>query len=119
MSSGNPHNKLYRKLFNDSLELVILVSLGKKPMHGSELTAYITEKVDSINSSILYKRLKSLEKEELITSSKNLYSAGTRRRSDRRNRLYEITEMGKEKLREVKEEFNSFTEVMDRLFRYV
>lgn len=119
MSSGRPRNKLYRELFNESLDLIILASLDKRTMCGSELTDYITEKVDSINSSILYKRLKNLEANGLITSPENGYAFDRSRKVDRRKILYELTEKGQMGLCKAKEEFDSFAEDMNQLFNYV
>lgn len=118
MLSSNPRSKLYKKLFNESLDLIILASLDKKSMCGSELADYITKKLVSINSSILYKRLKIMRKEGLITYSR-AKSALNRRKTDHRKSFYKITEVGRGKFREEKEEFDSFAEDLDQLLRYV
>jgi len=81
---------------SDLLTVSILLSLLKEPSHGYSLLGKIKEvglEMEDIPFGVLYRTLRLLEEEGLVTSEWQVEDVGPSKR------IYEITEKGKEYLK--------------------
>jgi PadR family transcriptional regulator PadR len=91
-----------RDLFSGALDLMILHSLGLKPMHGYALVKHIKQASDDllqIEEGSLYPALQRLLKEGLLESEAGISAKG------RPTRIYRLTKSG---ARHLEQEAKSF-----------
>jgi len=100
-----------RDLFSGALELMILHSLGLKPMHGYALAKHIKQVSDDllqIEEGSLYPALQRLLKAGLLESEEGVSAKG------RPTRIYRLTEAG---TRHLAVEVSSFDRMMAGITR--
>lgn len=98
----------YRDLFPGALELMILQTLSRRPMHGYALAQHIKGVSDDllqIEEGSLYPALQRLLKAKLVKAEWSI-SAST----NRRVRVYQITKAG---LRHLEREISSFDRMLE------
>jgi PadR family transcriptional regulator len=91
-----------RDLFPGALEIMILQSLNRKPMHGYALVKHIKQVSDNllqIEEGSLYPALQRLLREGLLDSEEGISAKG------RPTRIYRVTAAG---LRHLEKEMESF-----------
>jgi transcriptional regulator len=96
-------NPEQRDLFRGALEIMILQSLQRQPMHGYALVQHIKDRSDGIllvEEGSLYPALQRLLKQELLKAEWQISSTG------RRVRTYRITRMGEKHLEREASLFN-------------
>ncbi|WP_461615286.1 PadR family transcriptional regulator [Clostridium sp. Marseille-QA1073] len=84
------------EIFKGSIDILILCTLSSKTSYGYEISKEIKEKSDntySIGEGTLYTSLKRLENKKLIKSFWEF-------KDDRNRKYYNITELGKQYLKE-------------------
>jgi PadR family transcriptional regulator, regulatory protein PadR len=84
-----------RDLFRGALEIMILQSLQRRPMHGYALVQYIKQRSNEIllvEEGSLYPALQRLLRQEFLKAEWQISSTG------RRVRTYRITRMGEKHL---------------------
>ena len=94
-----------RDLFSGALDLMILHSLGLKPMHGYALVKHIKQASDDllqIEEGSLYPALQRLLKEGLLESKAGISAKG------RPTRIYRLTKSG---VRHLEREAKSFEQM--------
>lgn len=114
--SANGLDGLYRKLFTQSLDIIILKYLDKKPMYASEIDRLISDRFESNASEDAMRRLKNLSGRGLVELAKKYESRQRERRRDSRIKPYTITEQGRDMLHGYEEEYRSFVTHMGMLF---
>lgn len=87
------------------LDTCVLAVLLKGDTYGYNLTQNIKE-IINISESTLYPVLRRLQKENYLTTYDQEYQG-------RNRRYYQITELGKKKFFEYKEEWNQYKEKVD------
>jgi PadR family transcriptional regulator PadR len=100
-----------RDLFSGALELMILHSLGLKPMHGYALAKHIKQVSDNllqIEEGSLYPALQRLLKAGLLESEAGLSAKG------RPTRIYRLTPAG---IRHLEHEVSSFDRMLAGITR--
>lgn len=90
------------------LELCVLSQLTTADKYGYELTEVISSEM-SLAAGTLYMILKRLKEEEYVTTYLMESDSGPARK------YYHLTEKGKQYLKEKKEEWKTFTEMVRRL----
>lgn len=90
------------------LELCVLSQLTTTDKYGYELTEVISAEM-SLAAGTLYMILKRLKEEEYVTTYLVESDSGPARK------YYHLTEKGKQYLKEKKEEWKTFTEMVRRL----
>lgn len=102
MIKSMPKNDEDRGLFPGALEIMILQSLRKRPMHGYALVRHIQQVSDNllqIEEGSLYPALQRLLREGLLESEEGVSAKG------RPTRIYHVTEAG---VRHLEREVQSF-----------
>lgn len=84
------------------LELIVLLSVNKKDMYGYELVLEVS-KVVSVNEGTIYPLLRRLTNEKYFDTYLVESTEGPSRK------YYKITNLGKERLKELKETWNDFS----------
>lgn len=84
------------------LELIVLLSVNKKDMYGYELVLEVS-KVVSVNEGTIYPLLRRLTNEKYFETYLVESNEGPSRK------YYKITNLGKERLKELKETWNDFS----------
>jgi PadR family transcriptional regulator PadR len=100
-----------RDLFSGALELMILHSIGLKPMHGYALAKHIKQVSDNllqIDEGSLYPALQRLLKQGLLESEAGLSAKG------RPTRIYRLTPAG---VRHLEREVSSFDRMLAGITR--
>ena len=107
-----------RRIIN-YLQPCLLIMLSREPAHGYNLTSGLEEfgiDPDEIDSSLIYRALREMEADTLITSTWDEDSLGPKRR------VYQITGAGKEYLAEwmvdlsrLKNQIETLTNVYEKL----
>lgn len=100
-----------RDLFSGALDLMILHSLGVKPMHGYALVKHIKQASDDllqIEEGSLYPALQKLLKEGLLESEEGISAKG------RPTRIYRLTSAG---VRHLEREVTSFEKMFTGITR--
>jgi len=92
-------------LSTELLDTCVLAVLSKEDTYGYVLTQNIKEVMD-ISETTLYPILRKLQKQELLTTYDKSYQG-------RNRRYYQITKLGKEKLKEYLEEWENYKEKVD------
>jgi len=90
------------------LDICVLSVLANKEMYGYGLKTEMQKLMD-INENTLYPLLRRLEKEGLLDTSSHISEQG------RMRKYYKITEKGKEKLIIMKQDWNSFKNIVDSM----
>src|SRR5579871_5707036 len=106
-----PKDPEQRDLFSGALELMILHSLGLKPMHGYALAKHIKQVSDDllqIEEGSLYPALQRLLKAGLLESEEGVSAKG------RPTRIYRLTEAG---TRQLEREVTSFEKMFAGITR--
>jgi len=100
-----------RDLFPGALEMMILRTLRRQPMHGYALVQHIKRTSDDllqIEEGSLYPALQRLLKEELVTAEWGISS------TNRRVRIYKLTAAGAKHLQR---EVSSFERMLEGITR--
>jgi len=100
-----------RDLFPGALEMMILRTLRRQPMHGYALVQHIKRTSDDllqIEEGSLYPALQRLLKEELVTAEWGISS------TNRRVRIYKLTPAGAKHLQR---EVSSFERMLEGITR--
>jgi len=100
-----------RDLFPGALEMMILRTLRRQPMHGYALVQHIkrtSEDLLQIEEGSLYPALQRLLKEELVTAEWGISS------TNRRVRIYKLTAAGAKHLQR---EVSSFERMLEGITR--
>ena len=100
-----------RDLFSGALELMILVSLRLKPMHGYALAKHIKQASDDllqIEEGSLYPALQRLLRDGLLESKAGISAKG------RPTRIYSLTDAGRQRLQN---EMSSFEKMFTGITR--
>lgn len=84
------------------LELIVLLSVNKKDMYGYELVLEVS-KVVSVNEGTIYPLLRRLTNEKYFDTYLVESNEGPSRK------YYKITNLGKERLKELKKTWNDFS----------
>ena len=84
------------------LELIVLLSVNKKDMYGYELVLEVS-KVVSVNEGTIYPLLRRLTNEKYFDTYLVESNEGPSRK------YYKITNLGKERLKDLKETWNDFS----------
>lgn len=84
------------------LELIVLLSVNKKDVYGYELVLEVS-KVVSVNEGTIYPLLKRLTNEKYFDTYLVESNEGPSRK------YYKITNLGKERLKDLKETWNDFS----------
>lgn len=92
------------------LELIVLLSINKKDMYGYELIMEVSKVVD-VNDGTIYPLLKRLTNEKYAETYLVESTEGPSRK------YYKITEIGKERLLELNNSWNSFQEAVNKFVR--
>jgi transcriptional regulator len=101
-------NNAARDLFPGALEMMILDSLRRQPAHGYALVQHIQQRSNNllqVEEGSLYPALQRLLKEKLVKAEWTVSSA-----TNRRVRVYQITETG---LRRLEREISSFDRMLE------
>jgi PadR family transcriptional regulator PadR len=104
-----PKNNDQRDLFRGTLEMMILRSLTREPMHGYALVQHIKQRSNDflqVEEGSLYPALQRLLKEGLLKAEWEISA------SNRRVRTYQITPAGK---RHLGREISSFEKMIDAI----
>jgi PadR family transcriptional regulator PadR len=104
-----PKNNDQRDLFRGTLEMMILRSLTREPMHGYALVQHIKQRSNDflqVEEGSLYPALQRLLKEGLLKAEWEISA------SNRRVRTYQITPAGK---RHLEREISSFEKMIDAI----
>ena len=88
------------------LDICVLSVLDKEEMYGYGLKIEM-QKIMDVNENTLYPLLRRLEKDELLDTSSHISEQG------RIRKYYNITEKGKNRLIELKEEWKQFKSIVD------
>ena len=92
------------------LELIVLLSVNKKDMYGYELVLEVS-KVVSVNEGTIYPLLKRLTNEKYFDTYLVESNEGPSRK------YYKITNLGKERLKELKETWNDFSSSVNKFIK--
>ncbi|MBQ3378902.1 MAG: PadR family transcriptional regulator [Clostridia bacterium] len=92
------------------LELVVLMSLDKKDMYGYELVSEVSKIID-VNEGTIYPLLKRLTNERYFDTYLKESSEGPPRK------YYHLTSLGRERKRELKEEWIKFHKKVDEFIK--
>ncbi len=106
MPTPSAKNSDRRDLFRGALEMMILRSLQREPMHGYALVQYIKQRSKDllqVEEGSLYPALQRLLKEGLVTAAWEISA------SNRKVRTYRITAAGKKHL---EAELSSFEQMI-------
>lgn len=108
MSPYRVPERYYRGLFSRSLEFIVLALLNKEPSYGYELSENIGQRFGSTSVHNIYPLLKNMREDNIIRvlEGEDL---------PKHKVIYEITEKGKEKLKDYKEAFQDFVKDMNKL----
>jgi transcriptional regulator len=104
-------NREQRDLFPGALEIMILRSLGRQPMHGYALVKHIQQVSDNllqVEEGSLYPALQRMLREGWLESEAGISAKG------RPTRIYRVTEAG---LRHLDEEMSSFEKMFAGISR--
>lgn len=102
----NPGKSEQRDLFRGALEMMILQSLRRQPMHGYALVQHIKQRSNDllqVEEGSLYPALQRMLKEKLVKAAWEISP------SKRRVRTYKITPAG---LRHLEREVSSFEQML-------
>jgi transcriptional regulator len=100
-----------RDLFPGALEIMVLQSLHRRPMHGYALVKHIQQVSDNllqVEEGYLYPALQRLLREGLLQSKEGVSSKG------RPTRIYSVTAAG---LHHLEKEMQSFEKMYDGITR--
>jgi PadR family transcriptional regulator, regulatory protein PadR len=100
-----------RDLFPGALEIMILQSLQRKPMHGYALVKHIKQVSDNllqVEEGSIYPALQRLLREELLESEEGVSAKG------RPTRIYRVTDAG---VRHLEKEIQSFEKMFAGITR--
>ena len=89
------------------LELIVLLSVNKKDMYGYELVACVSKIVD-VNEGTIYPLLKRLTNEKYFETYLEESTEGPPRK------YYKLTRLGKERMCELKENWLSFKDSVNK-----
>lgn len=92
------------------LELIVLLSVNKKDMYGYELVLEVS-KVVSVNEGTIYPLLRRLTNEKYFDTYLVESNEGPSRK------YYKITNLGKERLKELKETWNDFSSSVNKFIK--
>lgn len=92
------------------LELIVLLSINKKDMYGYELIEKVSSVVD-VNDGTIYPLLKRLTNEKYAETYLLESSEGPSRK------YYHITVYGKERLKELKKNWQEFSTAVSKFIR--
>lgn len=98
-----------------ALELLILKTLAAGPNHGFGIALHIEERSSAllrVEEGSLYPALHRLEKAGSIGAEWTVTPNG------RRARVYRLTRMGRRRLKEIEERWNTLTEGVRRVLRW-
>jgi PadR family transcriptional regulator, regulatory protein PadR len=104
-------NSEQRDLFSGALELMVLQSLRRKPMHGYALVKHIKNVSDNllqVEEGSLYPALQRMLREGLLESEEGLSAKG------RPTRIYRVTDKGE---RQLEKEVVSFEKMFEGITR--
>jgi transcriptional regulator len=104
-------NREQRDLFPGALEIMILRSLGRQPMHGYALVKHIQQVSDNllqVEEGSLYPALQRMLREGWLESEAGISAKG------RPTRIYRVTEAG---LKHLDEEMSSFEKMFAGISR--
>jgi PadR family transcriptional regulator PadR len=104
-------NSEQRDLFSGALEMMVLQSLRRKPMHGYALVKHIKNVSDNllqVEEGSLYPALQRMLREGLLESEEGLSAKG------RPTRIYRVTEKGEQHL---EKEVVSFEKMFEGITR--
>jgi len=105
-------NREQRDLFPGALEMMILRTLKRQPLHGYALAQHIKRTSDDllqIEEGSLYPALQRLLKEELVKAKRGISS------TNRRVRIYKLTAKGAKHLRHEVSRFEQMLEGITRV----
>jgi PadR family transcriptional regulator PadR len=83
------------------MELCVLALLNKKDCYGYDVSEYISKVID-ISDGTIYPILRKLKNDGLVSSYLSEISGGPPRK------YYSLTDIGREKYKNLKQEWNSF-----------
>jgi PadR family transcriptional regulator PadR len=111
MQKGGRKLKINKELLKGSTTMLILEMLKDENMYGYQMIKRLKEKSENVfelKEGTLYPILHSLEEENLITSYWDETTA-------KKRKYYAITEKGKKQLKERKEEWNTFSNGINKV----
>lgn len=111
MLTGMTKTREQRDLFPGALEIMILQSLRRQPMHGYALVKHIQQASDNmlqVEEGSLYPALQRLLKEGLLQSEEGISAKG------RPTRIYHVTDAG---MRHLEQELSSFEKMFAGISR--
>lgn len=91
------------------LDACVLSVLSIEDTYGYNLTQNIKD-IINISESTLYPVLRRLQKEEYLTTYDKAFQG-------RNRRYYQITDLGKQRLEEYRNEWNEYKEKVDKILR--
>lgn len=97
-----------------ALELLVLTSLDRAPNHGFGITTFIGEASEGllrVEEGSLYPALHRLEKAKLIAGSWSVTGNG------RRARVYKLTDAGKQRLGEARDNWKTVAKGVKRVLK--
>lgn len=106
MPMKTPRKSEPRDLFRGALEMMILQSLRRQPMHGYALVQHIRQRSNEllqVEEGSLYPALQRMLRDKLVTAGWQISS------TNRRVRVYRITRTG---LRHLEQEMASFDQML-------
>lgn len=92
------------------LELIVLLSVNKKDMYGYELVLEVS-KIVSVNEGTIYPLLRRLTNEKYFDTYLVESNEGPSRK------YYKITNLGKERLKELKETWTDFSSAVNKYIK--
>ena len=106
----SPNNTEQRDLFRGALEMMVLQSLHRQPMHGYALVQHIRQRSNEllqVEEGSLYPALQRMLRAKLVTAK------WTMSPTNRRVRTYQITEAG---TRHLEREMSSFEQMLKGIY---
>lgn len=91
------------------LELMVLASLKEEDSYGYSINQGINEFLD-VSESTLYPILRRLEKQGMLETYQTIYNSRVRK-------YYKITDLGLEKLKQVKQDFEEIKLIYEYILR--
>jgi transcriptional regulator len=106
----NPNSAEQRDLFRGALEMMVLQSLHRQPMHGYALVQHIRQRSNDllqVEEGSLYPALQRMLRAKLVTAK------WTMSPTNRRVRTYQITDAG---TRHLEREMSSFEQMLKGIY---
>jgi PadR family transcriptional regulator, regulatory protein PadR len=107
---ANPNSAEQRDLFRGALEMMVLQSLHRQPMHGYALVQHIRQRSNDllqVEEGSLYPALQRMLRAKLVTAK------WTMSPTNRRVRTYQITDAG---TRHLEREMSSFEQMLKGIY---